>query len=187
MRKLVCSFLLAVLLTYSGEASAQDGTSRGKVASISTTSDSQVHTYKLYYRWNEVDIDRSYLNNSENIEQIVRHLQLSPQIDSITIYSYASPEGVYEHNAHLASARAKAARRFILKNLPKDSKLGKNGISLHPVAENWDGLREAVEKDYHRLASAGNGCASTLCRNSDSPLGYASGRAFLCSFRPSLI
>ena len=80
MRKLVCSFLLTVLLAYSGEASAQDGTSRGKVTSISTTSDSQVHTYKLYYRWNEVDIDRSYLNNSENIEQIVRHLQLSPQL-----------------------------------------------------------------------------------------------------------
>lgn len=138
MRKLVYSLLLAVLLTYSGEASAQDETSRGKVASISATSDSQVHTYKLYYRWNEVDIDRSYLNNSENIEQIVRHLQLSPQIDSITIYSYASPEGVYEHNANLASARAKAARRFILKNLPKDSNLRKNGISLHPVAENWD-------------------------------------------------
>lgn len=150
MRKLVYSLLLAVLLTYSGEASAQDETSRGEVASISTTSDSQVHTYKLYYRWNEVDIDRSYLNNSENIEQIVRHLQLSPQIDSIAIYSYASPEGVYEHNANLASARAKAARRFIQKNLPKDSNLGKNGISLHPVAENWDGLREAVEKDYHR-------------------------------------
>ena len=150
MRKLVYSFLLAVLLAYSGEASAQDGTSRGKVASISTTSDSQVHTYKLYYRWNEVEIDRSYLNNSENIEQIVRHLQLSPQIDSITVYSYASPEGVYEHNANLASARAKAARRFILKNLPEDSSLSKNGISLHPVAENWDGLREAVEKDYHR-------------------------------------
>lgn len=150
MRKLVCSFLLAVLLAYSGEASAQDETSRGKVTSISTTSDSQVHTYKLYYRWNEVDIDRSYLNNSENIEQIVRHLQLSPQIDSIAIYSYASPEGVYEHNANLASARAKAARRFILKNLPEDSSLSKNGISLHPVAENWDGLREAVEKDYHR-------------------------------------
>ena len=149
MRKLVYSLLLAVLLTYSGEASAQDGTSRGEVASISTTSDSQVHTYKLYYRWNEVDIDRSYLNNSENIEQIVRHLQLSPQIDSIAIYSYASPEGVYEHNANLASARAKAARRFIQKNLPKDSNLGKNGISLHPVAENWDGLREAVEKDFH--------------------------------------
>lgn len=150
MKQLVYSFLFAVLLAYSGEASAQDETSRGKVASISATSDSQVHTYKLYYRWNEVEIDRSYLNNSENIEQIVRHLQLSPQIDSITIYSYASPEGVYEHNANLASARAKAARRFILKNLPKDSKLGKNGISLHPVAENWDGLREAVEKDYHR-------------------------------------
>lgn len=215
MRKLVCSFLLAVLLAYSGEASAQDETSRGKVASISATSDSQVHTYKLYYRWNEVEIDRSYLNNSENIEQIVRHLQLSPQIDSIAIYSYASPEGVYEHNANLASARAKAARRFILKNLPEDSSLSKNGISLHPVAENWDGLREAVEKDYYRwtgtgsfpysttresptrresgvcsnstAASAGNGCASTLCRNSDSPLGSASGRAFLCSFRPSLI
>ena len=87
MRKLVYFFLSAVFLAYSGEASAQDETSRGEVASISTTPDSQVHTYRLYYRWNEVVIDRDYLNNSENIEQIVRHLQLSPQIDSIAIYS----------------------------------------------------------------------------------------------------
>lgn len=150
MRKVVYSFFFAMLLVYSGEASAQDGGSRGEATPVSATSGSQVHTYRLYYRWDEVDIDRSYLNNSENIEQIVRHLQLSPRIDSIAIFSYASPEGVYEHNASLASARARAARRFILENLPKDRKLERNSISLHPVAENWAGLREAVEKDYHR-------------------------------------
>ena len=78
MRKLVYFFLSAVFLAYSGEVSAQDETSRGEVASVSTTSDSQVHTYRLYYRWNEVVIDRNYLNNSENIEQIVRQSAAFP-------------------------------------------------------------------------------------------------------------
>lgn len=133
-----------MLFWCSGEALAQDREAHGTRKSF------PAHTYRLYYRWDEVRIDRSYLNNAENIEQIVRHLQLSPKIDSIAIYSYASPEGVYEHNANLASARAKAAKRFIIDNLPKDRSLDRNSISLHPVAENWKGLREAVKKDYHR-------------------------------------
>jgi len=133
-----------------GETLAQNREPHGSPELVSEAPGRQPHAYRLYYRWDEVDIDRCYLNNSENIDQIVSHLQLSQKIDSIAIYSYASPEGVYEHNAALASARARAARRFIMENLPKGKELDMRNISLHPVAENWDGLREAVDRGYHR-------------------------------------
>lgn len=107
-------------------------------------------TYQLLYRLDEVSIDRSYLSNKDNIAKIVDHLQRSERIDSIAIYAYASPEGVYEHNLMLARRRAEAAKRFILSNLPDDKKQNPPHIILHPVAENWAGLRLAVEQNYHR-------------------------------------
>ena len=66
-------------------------------------------TYQLLYRLDEVRIDRSYLSNKDNIAKIVDHLQRSERIDSIAIYAYASPEGVYEHNLMHARHRAEAA------------------------------------------------------------------------------
>lgn len=107
-------------------------------------------TYRLYYRWDEIAVDTAYLDNGRNIEEIVRGLQESTHIDSIAVYAYASPEGVFERNAFLSRERAKAARRLILRNLPEGSKLKKENIRLHPVAENWEGLREAVDTGYRR-------------------------------------
>lgn len=150
MRYLACLMLTNMLFLCAGETLAQNREPHGSTELVFEAPDRQPHAYRLYYRWDEVDIDRSYLSNSENIAQIVSHLQLSQKIDSIAIYSYASPEGVYEHNAALASARARAARRFIMENIPKGKELDMRNISLHPVAENWDGLREAVDRGYHR-------------------------------------
>ena len=114
------------------------------------TATSEPHTYRLYYRWDEVEIDSSYLRNTDNMREIVNHLHNSPRIDSISIWSYASPEGVFEHNAKLARQRAAAARDFILANCTESNGLSRKNIILHPVPENWAGLREAVETGYHR-------------------------------------
>ncbi len=154
MRHRVCLVLIYMLFVYSEEVSAQ-GAVPLRSTFFATATDKSEHrggpqTYRLYYRWDEVNIDRTYLDNEENIRDIISHLHNSPKIDSIAIYSYASPEGVYEHNAQLALSRARAAKRFILANLPKDSGLDGSMITLHPVAENWQGLREAAERGYHR-------------------------------------
>lgn len=163
-----------MLLMYSGETLARSEASSGRVyaapsattaaepsstetdSTNETSSDtlgngnSRAHTYRLYYRWDEIVVDTTYLDNRANIAEIVRGLHESPHIDSIAIYAYASPEGVLEHNDYLSKERAKAARRFILENLPNGSTLKKENIRLHPVAENWEGLREAVDTGYHR-------------------------------------
>lgn len=108
------------------------------------------HTYRLRYRWDEVAIDRTYLDNAANIAEIVSSLRRAERIDSISIYAYASPEGVYEHNAKLAVLRARAAKDFILRNSVPGNGLGAENIYLHPVAENWEGLHEAVLSSYRR-------------------------------------
>lgn len=106
-----------------------------------------VQAFKLFYVCDEMVIKEDYLDNAAQMDKIRRYLALSPRIDSIAIYAYASPEGPFARNNRLSIGRAEAAKDFILKHskdLPEDR------IFLHPMDENWEGLREAVEKNYNR-------------------------------------
>lgn len=77
-------------------------------------------------------------------------MSTSPRIDSITIHSYASPEGPYGFNKKLADKRGKAAKRYILANIPRYRKWDDSIIKISPTAENWEGLREEVLNSYTR-------------------------------------
>ncbi len=116
--------------------------------------ESTVSRFALYYRNDCSDVDEEYLDNAENMAKIRRYLQSSPRIDSITIYAYASPEGVYEHNVMLSKRRTVAARNYILRYLSPSSGLSADKIILRPMEENWTGLYEAVVRDYHRADRA---------------------------------
>ncbi len=108
------------------------------------------HKFRLYYWHDRIDIDENYLDNQNQIAHIRRYLEKSPRIDSIVVYAWASPEGVYEKNVWLSEKRAEAAKRFILENAPSGSALKPENIILKPMHENWDGLRQAVEETYFR-------------------------------------
>ncbi len=115
------------------------------------SSASSVSRFTLYYRNDSSEIDEEYLDNAVNLAQIRRYLQSSPRIDSITIYTYASPEGVYEHNVLLSKQRAIAARNCIISiSPPPSSGLTADKVILRPMNENWAGLYDAVVRDYHR-------------------------------------
>ena len=106
--------------------------------------------FALYYWRNRIDLDANYLDNAWQMQRIERYLADSPRIDSITIYAYASPEGVYEHNVWLAKRRAEAARQYIMDHLPEGSTFDTDRIRLCPMDENWDGLEAELEANYHR-------------------------------------
>lgn len=107
-------------------------------------------SFALYYWRDRIDIDEEYLDNRVQIDHIKDYLARSPRIDSITIYAYASPEGVYEHNVWLSRRRAEAARRFILANIPEGRAFDPSTIRLRPMEENWSGLRQEIEANYFR-------------------------------------
>jgi hypothetical protein len=60
----------------------------------------------------------------------------------IRLTGYASPEGPYPHNDHLASARVHAVSSYVASHFG----VNPHNISLHHVAEDWAGLRQRVEK-----------------------------------------
>ena len=107
--------------------------------------------YALYYYRDRVDIDWKYLDNAYQIYRIKNILARSTRIDSITIYAYASPEGSPSRNKWLAEQRALAARNFILANLPDSTVLLPENIHMRPMGENWEGLKEELEANYHLM------------------------------------
>ena len=106
--------------------------------------------FAIYYRFDDTDFDQTYLTNRESAEHIRNYLIDSPRIDSITIYSWASPEGAYHHNVWLSKERAKTAKRFLLSHSPDSAKLNSGKIHISPLAENWPGLLALVEENYRR-------------------------------------
>ncbi len=107
--------------------------------------------YALYYYCDRIDLQEDYLDNALQMARIMDILARSPRIDSIAVYAYASPEGAPHRNDWLARRRAEVARDFILANLPNDSVLLPQNIILHPMGENWEGLYEELDANYHLM------------------------------------
>ena len=103
---------------------------------------------KIAYPMNETRIYESYLSNPRMLKLVKEYLQKSPQIDSITIYSYASPEGPLYFNKYLAKERGIRAKEYLLKHLPPHKMISEDKIKIDPTYENWQGLYELVEQQY---------------------------------------
>ncbi len=105
----------------------------------------------IYYHHDQVTLDTTYLENTTQMKDAIRFLELAPKIDSITIVAYASPEGNVKYNTMLAKKRAETAKAFILDNLPDKYGEGEEPhITLQPMGENWEGLYRAVVNDQHQ-------------------------------------
>ena len=109
-----------------------------------------VESFSIYYECDSTTVNPDYLSNKANISRILHYVKNSPRIDSITIYSWSSPEGREEYNLSLSKERARAAKRFLLSHSPDSLKLNSDKIKLSPVAENWSGLIAAVKEHYDR-------------------------------------
>ena len=138
LRALFVFFFSVICLCYQGHA-------YGKTDSVNSD------RYALYYYCDRIDLQEDYLDNALQMARIRDILARSPRIDSIAIYAYASPEGAPHRNDWLARRRAEVARDFILANLPNDSVLLPQNIILHPMGENWEGLYEELDANYHLM------------------------------------
>lgn len=107
-------------------------------------------SFAIHYRFDRVDVDSSYMDNAAAIDTIRFCLTHSVHIDSITVYAWASPEGGYPHNKWLSEKRAAAAKELLLSLAADTTKLNEGKIKISSLAENWPGLLELVEKNYHR-------------------------------------
>ena len=109
---------------------------------------SSVHDFRISYPINDTELHENYQNNADALKMIKDHFQKSPRIDSIVIYSYASPDGPYKLNKRLAEERGKRARRYLIEQIPAERNFPDSLIIIKPTAENWKGLYDMVSQYY---------------------------------------
>lgn len=101
----------------------------------------------LFFRFDRSLVEYDYMDNPHTLEGF--HILFSDSlsatcIDTITITSYASPEGDARYNNHLARRRAVAVKGYLLWKYPY---LDQHRILIRPLGEDWTGLRQLVEED----------------------------------------
>ncbi|WP_280672879.1 MULTISPECIES: DUF3575 domain-containing protein [unclassified Dysgonomonas] len=103
-------------------------------------------TVRIYYRVNRTEIDSGYMGNAKTLSLIKKIFakKTLEKDDFIVITSTASPEGGFDNNQRLAKERALSLRNYIMQINPR---IKDNQVIMLPHAEDWDGLKEMIEKD----------------------------------------
>ena len=136
------SIILFFCVVHAGNAQERD--------TILLDTNPQVMQFHIHYPINRTDVREDYMDNAENLQTIKNYIRYSPRIDSMVIYSYASPEGPYSFNKYLAEKRGISAKKYILQQIPAERNFDESLIILKPDAENWIGLKEKVLSQYMR-------------------------------------
>ena len=149
MKRLLLS-ILAIVCALSAEAEGGIGRGAESKGRLSKSEEPVRENFAIHYRVNATDIDEDFMDNKAQIHKIKHYLVNSPRVDSITIYAWSSPDGLYSKNKTLSRKRANSAKKLLLQHSPDSAKLNSGKIKISPIAENWDGLIELVEKGYDR-------------------------------------
>lgn len=110
-------------------------------------------TWQLHGRaYIDFPVDRTelhpdYRNNPRELQKIVDTISIVRRdtlmtVTGIDIHGYASPESPYQHNAWLASERAKTLKNYVRQLVHIDDTL----FTVHSTAEDWDGLRRYIRE-----------------------------------------
>lgn len=148
-RLLMCVFTIVCAL--SANAEGESGRRIADSAKSHLKSEEPLkENFAIHYRVNETVVDEDYMGNKEQIHKIKHYLVNSPRVDSITIYAWSSPDGLYNKNRTLSRKRANSAKRLLLQHSPDSAKLNSGKIKISPIAENWEGLTALVKEGYSR-------------------------------------
>ncbi|MBQ5807884.1 MAG: hypothetical protein IIW26_05500, partial [Tidjanibacter sp.] len=84
--KFVGMLCLVLLASFGVQAQTIDGPQYKAVDEISAA-DQTIEQHHIYFRFDKINLDRSYLDNAKQFDRISDYVKNSPHIDSITIYA----------------------------------------------------------------------------------------------------
>ena len=140
----LCLLTAILLAAFSGVArAAAYVTFLEPVSSPDTTGREKF--FRLYFACDKTYYDGGYMDNELTAEAIMALLQEldTDRIESVTVTSYASPEGVYEHNLMLSRLRGKCFESLAKTRFP----LMNGHIRLIDGGEAWEPFRQQVFED----------------------------------------
>lgn len=101
----------------------------------------------IHFRTSSAAVDGSYLGNLPallRMDSILSDSALVSRIDSVNIYSFASPEGREAYNLRLARLRAATVKDYLARRHPR---LDTCRIHALPQGENWREMRLMIARD----------------------------------------
>lgn len=101
----------------------------------------------LYFRFDKSLVDSGYMDNGRtlrHLNELLTDRQLCTRIDSINIFSFASPDGDRIYNERLARQRSIAVKGYLVWKYPH---LDQYRIHQRPQGENWQELRQLIVDD----------------------------------------
>lgn len=101
----------------------------------------------LYFRFDKSVVDKGYMDNDRTLyylDGILTDSTLTARIDSINIFSFASPDGNRKYNERLARQRSTAVKGYLVWKYPR---LDQYRIHPRPQGENWQELRRLIAGD----------------------------------------
>lgn len=101
----------------------------------------------LYFRFDKALVDSGYMANGRtlrHLHELFTDPSLAARIDSVSILSFASPEGGSAYNEWLARFRASAVKDYLIRKYPH---LNQYRIHPCPQGENWQELRRLIAGD----------------------------------------
>lgn len=114
---------------------------------IPTTSDatqSEQSSIDILFAVNKSNINASFMDNKEQIDELRKALANSSDIKEIHLTGYASPEGPYEFNKALAARRAESVKKYLANN-----NLGATtDVIEHSYPANWDEVKRLLNDTY---------------------------------------
>ena len=111
---------------------------------------SEKYTADIHFLINQANVRSNQTDKADYIDLNKKLIEANAapnqEIASITIHSYASPEGTYEFNSKLAEEREANTTKLIENQLSKDkiTEFGELTGSFTP--EDWEGFEQLVEK-----------------------------------------
>ncbi|WP_294562624.1 DUF3575 domain-containing protein [uncultured Bacteroides sp.] len=101
----------------------------------------------LYFRFDKALLDSGYMDNGNtlrHLDELLTDRHLCTRIDSINVFSFASPEGNCIYNNRLARQRSAAVKSYLAWKYPH---LDRYRIHPRPQGENWQELRRLIVND----------------------------------------
>ena len=101
----------------------------------------------LYFPFDKALLDSGYMDNGRtlrHLDELLTDRRLCARIDSINIFSYASPEGTPTYNNRLARQRSAAVKGYLVWKYPHFDQCR---IHPRPQGENWQELRRLIVND----------------------------------------
>ena len=142
---------LCFLLSAGGSFMVNAAAVRGVQPEITMTVSTRDSLYRtpllFHFRQNRSLVEYDYMDNPRTLAcfcALFTDSLSTPGIDTVTIFSYASPEGDARHNFALARQRAIAVKGYLLWKYPH---LNRERLLIEPVGEDWLKLRELVVAD----------------------------------------